>query len=250
MGMPEELARQEYRCDFSAANVGAILGKYVERAERENRIRLESPHDPVGSPIIVSSDIGFRDSAAFWFWQPKPGGFALVDYMEDSGLDAEEWIDRLSTSRWNIDTLYLPHDARAKTFQSRHSVVEQFLKAGVAREVRVAPAMRSQDKVNAARSVLPRCEFDAAACAQGLLALREWSFKWSDDRRNYSRDPEHNWASHGADAFCYGAAMLREAVGLPPVQPELPGNVAAAGQFSLDQLFVDRERFAGRSRIG
>ena len=36
--MPDELFRQEYLCDFSAANVGAIFGRYMEQAEKEGRI--------------------------------------------------------------------------------------------------------------------------------------------------------------------------------------------------------------------
>ena len=79
LGMPEELARQEYRCDFSAANVGAILGKYIELAEQQGRITLDPLWDMDGARIVVSSDIGFRDTASFWFWQPVPGGFNLVD---------------------------------------------------------------------------------------------------------------------------------------------------------------------------
>jgi len=240
LGMPEELARQEYLCDFAAANVGAILGRYMEKAEREGRISLEPVFDLDGGGIIVTSDIGFRDTAAFWFWQQQPHGrFALVDYDEDTGLDAEEWIDRLRKKPWRMHTFYLPHDARAKTFQSRHSVVEQFLGSGLAEEVKIVPALKSQDKVNAGRSVLPRCTFDAAACAQGILALRQWSYKWDDERRTFSKEPDHDWSSHAADAFCYGAAMLKdhEAVPAPKQQPR-----AAAHSFTLDQLFTDNER--------
>jgi hypothetical protein len=240
LGMPEELARQEYLCDFAAANVGAILGRYMEQAEKQGRISLEPVWDMDGGGIIVTSDIGFRDTAAFWFWQQQPNGrFALVDYDEDTGLDAEEWIDRLRKKPWRVHTFYLPHDARAKTFQSRHSVVEQFLAAQLAQEVRVVPALKSQDKVNAGRSVLPKCVFDAAACAPGILALREWSYKWNDDTRTFSKEPDHNWASHAADAFCYGAAMLKdhEPVPAPKPQPKV-----ASHSFNLDQLFADNER--------
>jgi phage terminase large subunit len=239
MGMPEELARQEYLVDFSAANVGAILGRYMEQADKHGRLTLEPVWDMGGADLVVASDIGYRDTAAFWYIQPQPGGFAVVDYDEDTGLDAEEWIERLSQKPWTVDTFYLPHDARAKTFQSRHTVVEQFLSAGLARNIRVAPAMKTQDKVNAARSILPRCKFDAAACAQGILALREWSFKFNDETRTYSREPDHNWASHAADAFCYAAAMLREAS--PPVRAPVAPR-AASSSFNLDQLFGDNER--------
>lgn len=247
LGMPEELARQEYLCDFSAANVGAILGRYIEAAEKQGRVSLEPVWDMGGSDIVVSSDIGFRDTAAFWFWQPCPGGFNLVDYTEGTGKDAEQWIEELQLLPWRIDTFWLPHDARAKTFQSRHSVIEQFVSAYGSDKVKVAPAMKSQDKINAARSVLPRCRFDASACAQGLLGLRDWSFKYDEERKTYSREPDHNWASHPADAFCYGAAMLRDHV--PRVQPRQRQATGAHETFTLDALFHDRERFGRSTRI-
>jgi hypothetical protein len=249
LGMPEELARQEYKCDFSAANMGAILGKYVEQADKDGRLSLDPVWDMNGGGIIVSCDIGFSDSAAFWFWQQQPGGrFSLVDYDEDTGLDAEQWIDRLSMKPWRVAKLWLPHDARAKTFQSRHTVVQQFINSKWAADYGVVPAMRDQDKINAARSTMPKCTFDAAACAPGLLALREWSFKWNDDRRTYSTAPDHNWASHAADAFCYGAAMLRDHEPVANTKPR--PLAAAAANFTLDQLHIDRERFSsGRSRI-
>jgi hypothetical protein len=239
LGMPEELARQEYRCDFSAANVGAILGRYIEQAEREGRVTLEPLWDMDGSGIIVSSDIGFSDTACWWFWQPVPGGFHLVDYLEGNGMDAEQWIEELQRKPWQLDTLWLPHDARAKTFQTRHSVIEQFVKAFGSDKIKVAPAMRTQDKVNAARSVLPRCRFAAAECAQGLLGLREWSFKYNDETKTWSKEPDHNWASHPSDAFCYGAAMLRDH--MPKPQPKQQPRVAGSS-FTLDQLFADNER--------
>ena len=247
LGMPEELARQEYKCDFSAANVGAILGKQMEAAEKQGRISLEPVWDMDGGGIIVSSDIGFNDAAAFWFWQQQPGGrFALVDYEEDTGLDAEQWIDRLAAKPWPVAKLWLPHDARAKTFQTRHTVVQQFINSKWAKDIGLVPALRDQDKVNAGRSMVPKCVFDAAACAQGILALRDWSFKWNDERRTYSTAPDHNWASHAADAFCYGAAMLRDHEPVPAAK-HVPR--VAASSFQLEPLFIDRERFAGRSRI-
>lgn len=248
LGMPDELARQEYKCDFSAANVGAILGRYMEAADKQGRLSLEPVFDLGGGGIIVSSDIGFRDTAAFWFWQQQPGGhFALVDYDEDNGLDAEEWIERLRLKPWAVAKLLLPHDARAKTFQSRHSVVEQFIKSQWAGTVALVPALKTQDKVNAARSVLPKCVFDAANCAPGILALREWAYKFDDERRTYSKEPDHNWASHAADAFCYGAAMIRDHE--PVKAPAPPPPVQAAASFKLNDLWIDRERFGQRNRL-
>ena len=250
--MPDELFRQEYECDFSAANVGAILGAYIERAEREGRI---VPYLPVSlaDKIVVSSDIGYRDKAAFWWWRIERGGFSLVDYDEASGLDAEEWIPRIKT-RMRPDTLYLPHDARARTFATRHTVVSQFLEGDVANEVRISPLTRKHDSINAARTVLKHCRFDSTKCAEGLEALRNWSFEYKEDNRSFSAEPKHDWSSHGSDAFCEGAKVLQEFVPKKVAAPtiETPATTPLYGFGSLDSLWSqhDRESRRRRARVG
>jgi hypothetical protein len=244
LGMPEELIRQEFYCDFSAANVGAILGRYIEQADKDGRLGLEALYDRHAGPIYVSADIGFRDAAAFWFWQAYTDGFALIDYYEDTGLDAGDWIERLEMLPYAIDTFYLPHDARAKTFATKHNVVSQFLAAKDrlhAKNIKLVPQAKLQDRINAARHILPSCRFDAAACAQGIAALREWSFKYDEERRCFSSEPDHNWASHGSDAFTYGALMVAEQVKVKPRAPTVYA-APASYSFNLEQLWEDRER--------
>jgi phage terminase large subunit len=207
--MPDELFRQEWMVDFSAANVGAILGRYMEAAEREGRIG-EFDYDPDGAEVLISSDIGFRDTASFWFWQPKPDGFALVDYDEDTGLDAGDWIERLRGMPYRLGKLWLPHDAKAKTFQTKRSVLEQFRAANFRCDI--VPQTSKSDRINAARIVVPRCRFNRTKCAPGISGLREWSFEYDDERKVYSKEPRHDWASHPGDGFSYGAQVMREVV--------------------------------------
>lgn len=236
MDMPEELIQQEYYCDFASANVGAIVGRYMSAAEREGRLIAEPfSHD---SRIVVSSDIGYRDAAAFWFWELKHGGFHLCHYEESTGLDAEQWIDRLQRCGVPISHLYLPHDAKAKTMATRFSVIEQFAKAF---ECSVVPQSKLQDRINAARSIIPHCTFHPDTCARGIEALRGWSFKWDEDRKVFGAEPQHDWASHGSDAFSYGAQMVRELVRVKTSDKpaEWDGNFYP---FSLEELHSQNKR--------
>ncbi|HJS22640.1 MAG TPA: hypothetical protein VJ764_08270, partial [Steroidobacteraceae bacterium] len=238
-GMPEELARQEYLVDFSAANVGAILGNRIERAEKEGRISDEVVLDENGGGVVLSSDIGYRDTAAFWFWQAIPGGFQLLAYDEDSGLDASDWIERLKSQPIPISKVLLPHDAKAKTFSSRHSVLEQFLQAGFS--CAIVPQTRIVDRINAARSVIARCRFAKSACGKGLQMLRDWAFKYDQERKTFSREPDHNFASHGGDAFSYGCQSVEEFVRTPSPQDRYRDiGHPASYQFHLEQLHEDR----------
>jgi phage terminase large subunit len=67
---------------------GAILARQVDRAEREGRINDDVAYDAEGPGIEISSDLGYRDTAAWWFWQRRAGGAVLLDYMEDSGFSS------------------------------------------------------------------------------------------------------------------------------------------------------------------
>jgi hypothetical protein len=243
-GMPEELARQEYLVDFSAANVGAILGNRIERAEKDGRISDSVQLDPAGGGIVVSCDLGYRDAAAFWFWQAIPGGFQLLGYDEDSGLDAPEWVERLKAQPLPISKVMLPHDAKAKTMASRFSVLETFLQAGF--RCGIVPQSRIVDRVNAARSVITRCRFAKSACAKGIQMLRDWAFKYDEERKTFSREPEHNYASHGGDAFSYGCQSIEEFVATPsPLDRYRDVGQPASYAFHLEQLYSDREQSLG-----
>lgn len=207
--MPDELFRQEYYCDWSAANVGSILGRYVEAAEKSGRI---VDYDYDHAPVVISSDIGFRDTAAWWFWVPRHGGFDLIDYDEARGLDAEEWIPRLQSKGYPIKFIWLPQDAKVKTFQSRHSSLEQFIKAFGMEKVGIVPASKKRDQINASRVVISRCRFHRTNCRLGLAGLREWAFAYDEEKKAYSKEPDHNWASHPSDGFAYGALIMQEQV--------------------------------------
>jgi phage terminase large subunit len=233
--MPEELYRQEYDCDFSAANVGSVFGRYIEQAEREGRIHATLDDDNDGCEIVISCDLGRRDKAAFWWWRVMKGGAELFDFTEGSGRDAEEWIDVLRDQYTRADVIVLPHDAKVKTFQSRHSVAEQFLKAEIAERIVVNAVRKKQDSINAGRTVLRKVRFDAERCDVGLDALRMYHFKYDEEQRCFSNEPEHDWSSHAADALMEGAAWIGE-LHEPEPAPRSSIRTGFDRQFNLDEL--------------
>lgn len=202
---------------------GAILARWVHAAERSGRISDQVEYDPDGAPVEISSDIGFRDTATWWFWQPTYGGFNLIDYDQDSGLDASEWTERLqrSLAGRKLGKVWLPQDAKAKTFQSRHSSVETFLEAFGGDKVDIVPPSKKPDQIAAARSILDRCAFHKTRCEKGLDGLVAWEYEWLEDLNVFSREPLHNWASHPGDGFAYGAQVMLERAG-PEPEPDKP----------------------------
>lgn len=194
---------------------GAILARLVGMADRENRITDEVVYDKAGSGIEVTCDLGFRDTASFWYWQRVPGGFNLLKYDGDSGLDADDWIPRIQANiielgARGVGKIWLPHDAMAKTFQSKHTTMEKFLTGFGAGKVAMIPMTRKSDQISAARAVILKCAFNRTLCERGLDGLRAWEFTFNQDTGVFSKDPLHNWASHPSDAFAYGCQVMQD----------------------------------------
>lgn len=193
---------------------GSILAKLVSKLDREGKLNDSVMFDKDGAPIEVSSDIGFRDTASWWYWQRKVGGFSLLKYEGASGFEAQDWIKVIAKSvddlGGNLGQIHLPHDARAKTFASKHSAHEQFADAFGWDKVSIVPISSKSDRINAARTVLQRCEFNRKLCEDGIDGLSAWEYEFNPDTQAFSREPLHNWASHPSDAFSYGAQVMIE----------------------------------------
>lgn len=227
---------------------GAVLGKWVTKANREARVRDDVVFDPNGAAIEVSSDLGFRDTASWWYWQRCPGGYRLLKYEGESGMDADDWIPRIQESvielgAKSVGKIWLPHDARAKTFQSKHSTVERFLAAFGPSRVSIVPQSKKHDQISAAREIIDRCEFNASLCEDGMDGLAAWEFQYNEDTQAFSKEPLHNWASHPSDAFAYGCQVMQEARA-----PEQPEPTKFFEDASLDELWK-MASVPGRERI-
>ena len=200
---------------------GAILARWVNKAEREGRVNDEVAYDPSGGPVEITCDLGFRDTASFWYWQRMLGGYQLLKYDGDTGLDADDWIPRIKGILLDIGVrdakVWLPHDARARTFQSKETVIEKFLKAF--KNVDIVPQSKKQDQISAARSIIQRCAFNKTECEDGLDGLRAWEFSYNEENGVFSREPNHNWASHPSDAFAYGCQVMQENEQKPEENP-------------------------------
>ncbi|MDQ0084572.1 hypothetical protein J2W35_004941 [Variovorax boronicumulans] len=238
---------QEYMCSFEAANLGAILARSIGKLEVAGRIGPHVHYDPAGAPIEISADIGRRDRATWWFWQPRMGGYSLIDYDGGWGIDAEEWCDRLRIKLLGkrLGKIWLPHDARAKTFAAKRSAIEIFVSVFGADKVAITPDSTKADRVNAARLVIGKCEF-SGECEEGLDGLRAWSYEFNEDTKTFSSEPKHDWASHDGDGYSYGCLVMQQTK--PPVAaPEAKYPVLAkAGMMTtgvtLDELWKTAPR--------
>ena len=233
------------------AGQGAILAKWVNQAEREGRIG-DVNYDPLGAPVEISADLGFRDTASFWYWQRVNGGFNLLRYDGDTGLDAEEWIIRIKNNLnemgVKLGKIWLPHDARAKTFQSKHTTIEKFMEAFGVEKCAIVPQSKKLDQIEAARTVIQKCAFNKNMCENGLDGLTGWEFVYNDEAGTFSREPKHDVNSHPSDAFAYGCQVMREFMPEPPKDDEPRGIHVGQTKVTLNELWASQPR-TNNSRI-
>lgn len=239
---------QEYLCSFDAANLGAILARALSESERKGYISDDVTYDPYGAPIEITCDLGRRDTATWWFWQPVLGGYKIIDCMSGFGIDAEEWTERLfkrlkdnyrnASGEIGLGRIWLPHDARAKTFSAKHSAVEIFLTAFGSAKVAMVPRSSIADRVNAARVIVSKVKFHATNCELGLDGLRSWAYEYDAEKKMFSSDPLHDWASHYGDGFSYGCLIMQQAEPPPPPVEVARGiMVGAQNKVTLDDLW-------------
>jgi len=81
----------------------------------------------------------------------------------------------------------------------------------------VSRITNKMDAIEAARNFLSMTWIDAEHCKEGVEALDNYRVGWDEDRKTWKRQPEHDWASHGADALMTGACGFTPEWVPPPV---------------------------------
>lgn len=196
---------QEFECSFSAAIVGAYYGRIMVDLERQGRL-TSVPHDP-SRPVVTFWDLGFDDATSIWFAQIFGHELRVIDYYESSGMGLDHYAGVLKSKPYRYSDHLLPHDVQAHEIGTGKSRADVLINFGI--RPTTVPKVPVDDGIQAVRSLLPRCVFDAGRCAYGIEALRQYQRDWDEKRQTFQPRPRHDWASHAADAFRYGALGLR-----------------------------------------
>jgi len=225
-GMAEEMLRQEYWCSFDAALVGAYYGKAMEIARKEGRI-ASVPWEPQ-VPVETWWDLGVGDSTSIWFAQRIGTEIRLIDYLEASGEGLPYYVEALKAKPYHYGRHLAPHDIEVRELGTGKSRRETALRLGIRFEV--APSQSLEDGIEATRAMIPMCWFDQQNCARGIEALCQYRKEWNTKTRDFKPTPLHDWSSHAADAFRYGAvARGRGKMGSAPIRAHSDFNVLDRG---------------------
>lgn len=213
----DKLIRQEWFCSFDAAIRGAYYADWMDKADRDGRIG-KVPHVPE-EPVHTAWDLGIGDSTAIWFFQVIGSEVRVIDYIEHAGLGLADYAGKLEAKPYRYGQHYLPHDANVSELGTGRRRIDLLHDMGITGWV--LPRTSVDDGIQAARHLLPRCQFDAEKCERGVDALRSYRRDWDEKLQNYRDRPLHDWSSHGADAFRYLALGLQEQPPKPSDKPPL-----------------------------
>lgn len=216
-GMAEEMIQQEYYCSFDAALVGSYYGQQMAAARKEKRIR-HIPYDET-LPVETWWDLGYNDSTCIWFVQRVGLEIRLIDYYENNCKGIPFYAKILQERGYVYGRHLAPHDIKVHEFGSGITRVATARKLNL--NFKAADLLPLADGIDASRALLARCYFDEDKCERGIECLTSYRKEWDDKRKVFHNTPDHDWASHGADAFRTGAVM-------PPPPSNVSGQVFAA----------------------
>lgn len=184
---------------------GAYFAQHLAKAKGEGRISKVAP-DPLLT-IRLFADIGGTGAKAdaFVFWAAQFVGqeIRILDHYEVQGQEVGHHLTWLRTRGYTPDKaqIWLPHDGATHDKVYAVSYESAFKSAGYT--VTVIPNQgkgAAGKRIEEIRRLFPQMWFNASTTEGGREALG-WYHEKKDENRNIGLGPEHDWASHSADAF-------------------------------------------------
>lgn len=185
---------------------GAIYAKELREATAAARV-MKVPYLPTVA-VHVFSDLGWADNTSLWFIQKIGFEYRILRAYQNNQESWNHYLQFIQSQGYVIDTIWLPHDGRAKSLGTGKSIEEITRAAGF--KVQVVPNLSVEDGINALRTIFPVLYFDEDNCSDGLHALRRYRYDVDAATGQFSRRPLHDDASHFADALRYFAVGMTE----------------------------------------
>jgi len=189
--------------DYLTVVQGSYYDKYVNEAVDDGRI-TDIAIDPLMS-LYTFWDIGGTgakaDSTAIWVAQWIGERINFVDYYEAQGQPLSAHVAWLRKRGYDKSVHYLPHDGA--TNDKVYDVSFESSMSELGWDVIVVPNQgkgAAMKRIDETRRLFGKFWFNERKCEAGVDALKYYHSK-IDEARGIDLGPNHDWASHGADAF-------------------------------------------------
>lgn len=184
---------------YISVSEGAYFAAQLAAAKAENRIGHVAP-DPL-MEYRAFWDIGTRDATAIWIAQFVGREIRVLNYYEAVGQPLAAHLGWLRDNGYGNALCVLPHDGEKADHLTADKFADHIQAAGFRTQtVKNQGKGAAMKRVEAARRLFPSIWFNEATTDGGRAALG-WYHEKRDESRNIGLGPEHDWSSHGADAF-------------------------------------------------
>jgi len=200
--------------DYASVVEGAYFAKHLTEAKAQGRIGRVGA-DPLMT-IRLFCDIGGTgaraDAFAMWAAQFIGKEIRVLDYYEAVGQPLAAHLNWCRERGYTKDKaqFWLPHDGA--THDKVHDVSYESALRAAGYTATVIPnqgAGAAKKRIEAVRRLFPQIWFNEEPTQAGRDALG-WYHEKRDDVRGIGLGPEHDWASHGSDAFGLMAVAYEE----------------------------------------
>jgi hypothetical protein len=199
---------------WQTSNEGFYYSKQMNLAMIEKRIGFIPYDDAI--PVYTAWDLGYNDSNAIWYFQVHKHEIRIIDYDEGSGESLMHWLGVVKSKPYTYEKHLAPHDIMVHEYTSGMTRQAAARKMGL--HLIPAPKVDLIPGIDQVRNILNRCFFDEKKCKKGISCLENYKKEWDDKNGCWRKQPLHNWASHGSDAF------RTLSTGLVMIQPKPPDN--------------------------
>lgn len=191
--------------DYVTVADGAYFARHLAEAKGQGRIGPVAA-DPLMT-IRLFWDIGGTgakaDACAIWVAQFVGTQVRVLDYYEAKGQPLASHVNWLRSNGYGPDRAqcWLPHDGLTNDRVQAVSFESELKRADY--HVTVIPNQgtgAARQRIEAVRQLFPSIWFNEATTEAGRLALG-WYHEKQDEARGIGLGPDHDWSSHGADAF-------------------------------------------------
>jgi len=186
---------------FAAVRDGAYYARQFRKEVLEQGRMVPDLYDS-SLPVYASMDLGMDDATVVIFFQVLGKEWRIIDEYHNSGEHLGHYVNVITSKPYRVTRVFLPHDSRAKSLQTRMSILGLVRKMGLS-----AVALRRtavSDGIENVRKLIPNLWID-----DKLTYIRDtflsYTKSWDDNLGKWKDKPLHNKWSDPADAIRYMA---------------------------------------------
>jgi phage terminase large subunit len=189
--------------DYAQVITGAYFAKQINEMKAQGRLSRVA-----ADPLMTTRaywDIGGTgdksDACAIWIVQFVGREIRVLNYYEAQGQPLATHVQWLRSSGYENALCVLPHDGRSHDKVYKVTYKSALEEAGFnVRVIENQGAGAAMLRIEAVRRLFPSIWINEATTHGGVDALGAYCAKL-DEKRKVDLGPNHNWASHAADAF-------------------------------------------------